>query len=203
MRMEFAEAAFAMLDRAGAAALAAEGPEAAMRALAEGCQAVLGDPAAAARPGALKPGERDYRVAGCFLVTPDARWHMLVGSVGFPPEQRRLMIPLEGGHPGRVWRSRAPLLLANTDEDAGFRQYLRTSRMGSAAYAPMLWRGRFLGQLVVAAQARRTYGEADLAALVAAARIATGAFLAQGGEAWLAAHADPPDAFRVAIEGVA
>lgn len=195
-------AMLAMLGEAGAAAFAAEGPEAALHALALGCHAVLGDRAAAGRPGALREGERDYRVAGCFLLTP-AGYHMLVGNVGFPPDQRRLMIPAEGGHPGRVMRSGQPLLLANTDDDPGFRQYLRTSRMGSACYAPMQWRGRFLGQMVVAAQARWTFGPEDLAALVVAARIATGAFLAQGGEAWLAAHADPPDGFRVRMDGVA
>jgi len=200
--MDGNEPVLAMLGRAGAEALAAEGPEAALHALALGCQAVLGDHEAARRPGALLPGERDYRVAGCFLLTPGG-YHMLVGNVGFPPDQRRLMIPAEGGHPGRVMRSGKPLLLANTDEDTGFRQYLKTSRMGSACYAPMQCRGRFLGQFVVAAQARWTYAEADLAALVVVARIATGAFLAQGGEAWLAANADPPDGFRVPMGGVA
>jgi hypothetical protein len=192
----------AMLAEAGDAALAAEDPEAALRALARGCHAALGDAEAHRRPGALKPGERDYRIAGCFLVTPDERHHMLVGNIGFPPEQARLMIPIEGGHPGRVFRSRQPLLLANTDEDTGFRQYLKTSRMGSSAYAPMLWRGRFLGQVVVAAQARWTYGPADLAALVVAARIASATWIAAGGPGWLATHADPPEAYRVAAEGM-
>jgi hypothetical protein len=192
----------AMLAEAGAEALAAGAPEEAMRALARGCHAALGDRDAHLRPGALKEGERDYRIAGCFLVTPDARHHMLVGNIGFPPEQARLMVPIEGGHPGRVFRNRAPLLLANTDEDAGFRQYLKTSRMGSAAYAPMLWRGRFLGQIVVAAQARWTYRERDLIALVVASRIAAAAWMAAGGPEWLAAHADPPNACRVTVEGV-
>jgi hypothetical protein len=202
MRPGFGAAALAMLDAAGAAALAAQGPEDAMRALTEACRATLGDREAARRPGALKEGERDYAVSGCFLVTPDARWHMLVGSVGFPPDQRRLMIPIEAGHPGRVLREGRPLLLANTDEDQGFRQYLKTSRMGSSAYAPMLWRGAFLGQIVVAAQARWTYGAEDLAALVALSRLAASCWVAQGGPAWLAANADPPDAFRVNPEGV-
>lgn len=194
--------AMTMLAAAGAEALSADGPEAALRALARGCQATLGDHDAHRRPGALKAGERDYRIAGCFLVTPDAGWHMLVGNVGFPPEQARLMIPIEGGHPGRVMRSGQPLLLANTDEDAGFRQYLRTSRMGSSAYAPMWWKGRFIGQIVMAAQARWTYGAADLDALVVASRLAAAVFVAQGGPDWLAANADPPEAYRVTVEGV-
>jgi hypothetical protein len=191
-----------MLAEAGAEAGAAPDPEDALRALARACHAHLGDPAAAQRPGALKEGEREYRVSGCFLVTPDRRWHMLVGNVGFPPEQARLMIPIEGGHPGRVMRSGQPLLLANTDEDTGFRQYLKTSRMGSSAYAPMLWRGAFIGQIVVAAQARWTYRPEDLAALVVASRLAAAVFMAQGGPDWLAAHADPPEAYRVTPEGM-
>jgi len=196
------DAVLAGLAAAGAAANDAAGPEAALHALAGFCQATLGDHEAHRRPGALKDGERDYRISGCFLVTPDARWHMLVGNVGFPPEQRRLMIPIEGGHPGRVMRSGQPLLLANTDEDTQFRQYLKTSRMGSSAYAPMIWQGRFIGQIVMAAQARWTYREQDLAALVLASRLAAACWIAQGGPAWLAANADPPDAWRVTPEGV-
>ena len=194
--------AMRMLGEAGAQALSAGGPEDALRAMAQGCHDALGDHDAHRRPGALRADERDYRVSGCFLLTPDARWHMLVGSVGFPPEQARLMIPAEGGHPGRVMRSGQPLLLSNTDEDTGFRQYLKTSRMGSSAYAPMLWKGRFIGQILVAAQARWTYGEADLAALVAASRLAAALWTAHGGPDWLAAHADPPDAWRVTVDGV-
>jgi hypothetical protein len=194
--------AMKMLGDAGAQALAADGPEDALRALTRFCHDALGDHAAHRRPGALKEGERDYRVSGVFLVTPDAGWHMLVGNTGFPPDQARLMIPIEGGHPGRVMRSGHPLLLANTDEDTGFRQYLKTSRMGSSAYAPMFWRGRFVGQIVMAAQARWTYGPADLDALVVASRLAAAVFVAQGGVDWLAANADPPDAYRVTIEGV-
>jgi hypothetical protein len=198
----FADRMIAGLTEAGAAASAAAGPEAALRALTTFCHATLGDREAQARPGALKPGERDYRVSGCFLVTPDRRWHMLVGHVGFPPEQARLMIPIEGGHPGRVLRSGQPLLLANTDEDQDFRQYLKTSRMGSSAYAPMWWRGDFLGQIVVAAQARWTYRAEDLAALVLTSRLAAACWVAQGGPDWLAANADPPDAYRATMEGV-
>jgi hypothetical protein len=66
----------------------------------------------------------------------------------------------------------------------------------------MIWRGRFIGQIVMAAQARWTYGEADLAALVVASRIAAAVWIAQGGPDWLAANADPPDAYKVKPEGV-
>jgi hypothetical protein len=194
--------AIVMLETAGAAALAAPGPEAAMRALAQGCFDLLGDRDAASRPGALKPGERDYHVAGSFFVTPDRRHHMLVGSIGFPADQQRLMVPIDGGHPGWVFANRSKLLLANTDEHQGFRQYLKTSRMGSTIFAPILWRGEFLGQLIMAAQARGAMRPVDLAVLVACAQIAAGAWIAHGGPEWLAANAAPRDAFRVGREGL-
>lgn len=190
--------ALALIAAAGARAAAAAGPEPALAALVESCAAALGDREAHLRPGALDPGARQFFVAGAFLVTPDAAWHMLVGGSGFPPEQRRLMVPIDAGHPGQVYRARAPLLLANTDEHPAFRQYLRTARMGSAAYAPMLWQGRFLGQIILAAQARGTLGPEDLAVLVALAPLAAAVFVAQGGPAWLEAEYPPADAWRAA-----
>ena len=192
----------AMLERAGAEALDAPGPEEAIHALARGCFETLGDREAHTRPGALKEGERQYFVAGAFFVTPDRRYHMLVGSLGFPPEQRRLMVPIDGGHPGWVYANRSKLLLEDTDQHGTFRQYLKTSRMGSTIFSPITWRGEFHGQLIMAAQARHTMRPVDLAVLVAASRIAAGCWIAGGGPAWLAVNADPPDAFRVDREGI-
>jgi hypothetical protein len=200
--VELMAAGLSMLESAGAEALDAAGPEAAMHALARGCFDLLGDREAHLRDGALKPGERQYFVAGTFFVTPDRRHHMLVGSLGFPPEQRRLMVPIDGGHPGWVYANRSKLILENTDEHGGFRQYLKTSRMGSTIFAPIVWRGDFHGQLIMAAQARRTMRAVDLAILVAASRIAAGCWIAQGGPAWLRENAAPADAFYVDREGM-
>jgi len=202
MNLDDLRPALAMLDRAGAAALDADGPETAIRALARGCYDLLGDREAHHREGALKPGERQFFVAGAFFVTPDRRYHMLVGNVNFPPEQERLMVPIDGGHPGWVYANRATLLLENTDEHGAFRQYLKTSRMGSTIFAPLIWRGEFLGQLIMAAQARYTMRGDDLAVLVAAARIATGAWIAHDGPAWLAAQYPPANGFYVDREGM-
>lgn len=199
---ELMRAGLSMLETAGAEALDAAGPEEAMHALARGCFHLLGDRQAHLREGALKPGERQFFVAGAFFVTPDRQSHMLVGNLGFPPEQRRLMVPIDGGHPGWVHANRSKLLLENTDEHGSFRQYLKTSRMGSTIFAPIMWEGDFHGQLIMAAQARWTMRAVDLAILVAASRIAAGCWIAKGGPAWLAANADPPDAFRVAREGM-
>jgi hypothetical protein len=194
--------ALAMMEQAGQACLEADGPEEAMRVLAQACWDTLGDREAHLRPGALKEGERQFFVAGVFIVTPDERSHMLVGNVGFPKEQERLLVPIDGGHPGQVYATRAKLLLKNTDDHATFKQYLKTARMGSTIFGPMIFKGRFHGQLIMAAQARHTMGEQDLAAIVALSRIAAGAWIAHGGPAWLAANYPPANGFRVDREGL-
>ena len=122
--------ALAMIDKAGEAALNAVGPEEAIHALARAYYDLLGDRKAHLKPNALKPGERQYFISGAFFVTPDKRYHMLVGNVGFPLEQKRLMVPIDGGHPGWVYTNRSKLILKNTDEHGAFRQYLKSSRMG-------------------------------------------------------------------------
>ena len=111
---------------------------------------------------------------------------MLVGNIGFPPEQRRLLIPVDGGHPGRVIASAQPLLLIDTRRHQVFRQYLKTARMGSAVYAPLLWDGVAQGVLIAAAQAGGTMGPDDLAALVALAGVVRDRWLDLQGPAWLA-----------------
>lgn len=194
--------ALAMIDRAGEAALNAPGPEEAIRAIARGYYDILGDREAHLRPGSLKEGERHYFVAGAFFVTPDARYHMLVGNVNFPPEQERLMVPIDGGHPGWVYANRSKLLLENTDEHGTFRQYLKSSRMGSAIFAPIVWRGEFLGQVIMAAQARYTMRQEDLAVLVACSRVAAGVWVAQGGPAWLRENYPPANGFYVDKQGM-
>lgn len=190
------------MEHAGQAALNADSPENAIRVLAQACLDNLGDREAHLRPGALLPGERQYMIAGAFFVTPDEKFHMLVGNIGFPPEQERLMVPIDGGHPGQVYASRTKLILKNTDDHGTFRQYLKSSRMGSTLFAPMIWKNRFLGQLIMAAQARHTMRDEDLAAIVAMSRIATGAWVAHEGQAWLDANYPPRNGFYVGREGL-
>ncbi|MDD9913227.1 MAG: GAF domain-containing protein, partial [Rhodospirillaceae bacterium] len=137
------------------------------------------------RPGSLKDGERHFFVGGVFLVAPDNASHLLVAEWGFPPEQHRLNFPLDTGHPGWTWKNRKPLILENTDEHSDFKQILKTSRMGSAMYAPMLWQGKFLGQIITAAQARNTFSRPDRDRIATMAAIATGLFIAKGGPEWL------------------
>ena len=179
------DAAWAALDRAVLAAGDAPDAERALGHLTAATREVLGDRDAHLRPGALKPGEHQFTVSGVFLVTPDGVHNLLVAEHGFPPEQHRLRIPVDLAHPGWVVEHRRPLILANTDDAPAFRQILKTARMGSAVYAPMLWRGRMLGQIVTASQARHTYGPADLDVLVSFARVAAAVYMAHGGPDFL------------------
>jgi GAF domain-containing protein len=179
------ETAWRALERATRAAGDAPDAESALAHLTAATREILGDREAHLRPGALKPGEHQFTVSGIFLITPDGAHSLLVAEHGFPPEQHRLRIPVDLGHPGWVVEHRRPLILANTDDDPDFRQILKTARMGSALYGPMLWRGRMLGQLVTASQARNTYEPADLEILVCFAHVAAAVFAAHGGPAFL------------------
>lgn len=194
---------FATLAGQAESACASSDPEAMIRALIAPVLEIAGDRDAWQRSGSLKPGERQYYVGGCFVVTPDEAWHMLIGNTGFPAEQRRLMIPVDGGHPARVRETRQALLLANTDEHGDFKQYLKSSRMGSSIYAPMLWQGRFIGQVILAAQARNTFREQDLAMARVLAAHASSLWMALDGPNWLASEYPPADGFKVGQSGFA
>ena len=188
-----------LLEAAGQSAAEQSNPEAALRQLLSPLQETLGERG----PDIVPPdGAAQFFVAGAFMVSPDTSWHMLVANIGFPPEQSRLMIPLAGGHPGRVHASRAPLHLPDTEADGQFRQYLRTARMGSAVYVPMLWESRFLGQIVLAAKARHSLSETDFLTMRAAAPLAAAMWVAKGGDAWLHATYPPSEGFRVPVDGM-
>lgn len=196
-RQSDAAAFSAALGGALQAAVDAADCEAALRELCRAAYSTLGDHTAAMRPGALQDGERDYRVAGVFLITPDRAYNMLVGNVGFPAEQRRLMIPIEWNHPGRVVTTGTPILVADTDAEAGrFRQFLKSSRMGSSIYFPIRVGGVLVGQIVAAAQARGTYDGSDLARLGALAAAAALVWRAHDGSRWLADDYPAADAWR-------
>jgi signal transduction protein with GAF and PtsI domain len=177
--------------------------ESAWRELARFCVAHLGDPQAHTVPGAMAEGQTQYKISGCFVLTPDTQHHMLVGNVGFPAEQARLMIPIDGGHPGWVYTHRQDLLLGDTAQSTtAFKQYLKTSRMGSAMYCPMVSQQQFIGMFVMAAQAKHTLRESDMSVMRLVAHLAVALWHAHGGPAWLAAHHPPENAFRVAAEGL-
>ena len=177
--------ALARLAEATRAANASPDFESALRHLTAGTQEVLGDKEAHLRPGGLRAGERQFTNSGIFLITPDRQYNLLVAEQGFPPEQYRLRIPIDLGHPGQVVHKQRPVVLANTDESPDFRQILTTARMGSAMFGPMVWRGQMLGQILTAAQARHTYSALDLDIFMGFAHVAAAVYIAHGGPEWL------------------
>jgi GAF domain len=177
--------ALARLAEATRAANDASDVENALRHLTAGTQEVLGDKEAHLRPGGLRAGERQFTNSGIFLITPDRQYNLLVAEQGFPPEQYRLRIPIDLGHPGQVVHKQRPVVLANTDESPDFRQILKTARMGSAMFGPMVWRGQMLGQILTAAQARHTYSALDLDIFMGFAHVAAAVYIAHGGPEWL------------------
>lgn len=177
-----------LITRAGWAATQATTPEEAVNQSVRLLWDVLGDRSAHLRPGALDEGQQQFFVGGAFFVTPDRKHQMLVGNIGFPPEQRRLLIPIDGGHPGRVIATAEPLLLMDTRQHPAFKQYLKTARMSSAIYAPLIWDGAARGLIIVAAQAGNTFAAPDLAVLMAVAPVVTANWLRLGGPAWLDAE---------------
>jgi len=176
--------ALATLAEATRAANDAPDVERALKYLTAATQEVLGDKEAHLRPGGLRAGERQFVVSCIFLITADRQHHLLVAEHGFPPEQHRMRIPFDLGHPGWVAQHQRPLVLTNTDEVPDFRQILKTARMGSALFGPMFWRGHMLGQVLTAAQARHTYGPIDLDIFMGFAHAAAAVYMAHGGPAW-------------------
>jgi hypothetical protein len=172
--------------RAARAAADAADAEAALREIVHAALRITGDDSAHERPGSLKPGECHFLISGIFMVSPDKTSHLLIAEWGFPKEQHRLTIPLDIAHPGWVWKNQQPLILENTDDHSDFKQILKTARMGSALYAPMIWQGDFIGQLIAAAQARNTYVPRDLVRLEALAALAAAAYMANDGPRQLA-----------------
>ena len=177
--------ALATLAEATRAANDVPDVESALGHLTAATQGVLGNKEAHLRPGGLRAGERQFVVSGIFLITVDRQHNLLVAEHGFPPEQRRLRIPLDFGPPGWVVQHQRPRIIANTDEAPDFRQILKTSHMGSTLYGPMFWRGEMFGQVVTAAQARSTYSSIDLDLFMGFVHVATAVYMAHGGPGWL------------------
>ena len=176
-------------------AAGAAGIEGALAVLTACAKTSLGDPSAAGREGSLKSGEKNYRVSGVFLIAPDRKYNVLAANQGFPPEQRRLSIPISWNHPGSVVASRRMLLLENTDDHEEFRQFLKTSRMGSSLYMPIMTEAGMIGQLVAAAQARWTYGQKDIAPMASLAAAAALLWEAKDGNSWWQADYPAADAW--------
>ena len=181
----FHQEAIRALSEAGAAASTAVAPEEALWAITQTLPGLLGDREAHRQPGNLQAGEHQQYACGCFMVTPDQQYQVLVAPVNFGPTQRHMQIAIAHGHPGAVVASKQPLLLANTDRHPSFVKILETFRAGSAVFAPLMWGADALGVLICASQARHTFNEADLAVHVAFSHLAAAQWMAHTGPAYL------------------
>ena len=174
--------------RIGAEALACREPEEALWCITRPLPGLLGDPAAALMPNAFRedPPPAIAAAAAIFLRMPDGAHHLVAAPVNFPAKQHHELVDIGLGHPGEVARNHHPLLLRDTALVPSFVKILQSFRAGSSMFAPLMWRGGYLGVLICANAARRTYAESDLLALTGFANLAAAVFVAQGGPCWLA-----------------
>lgn len=172
--------AIAALDEAIAASRAESDPEAAVRHFTTATRAVLGDPDAPARPGALKPGETQFVVSGVFFIAP-TRDHMILFADNFG--QRHARISVTDSRPGHTVQTRTAAVVPNTDEDKIFRQILSSGRVGCSIYVPVMWRQQVIGMFNTAAQARYMFDETDMQVQKLFASAAAASWMALGGPA--------------------
>jgi GAF domain len=175
------------LSRITADACAATGPEEALWCITRNIPALLGDASAASRPGAFRDAGplAATSAAAAFMRTPDGRHHLITAPVNFLPEQHHELVAIELGHPGEIAHGRRPLLLRDTTLHTSFVKILQTFKAGSSMFAPLLWKGDYLGVLICANAARGTFSESDLVMTQAFAHVAAACWIAQGGPAWM------------------
>ena len=173
------------LERVAGDASIAHGAEEALWCVTRTVPSLLGDPAAAARPGALPDGVAPASAATAFMVTPDRKHHLITASVNFRSEQHHELVAITLGHPGVVAATQRGIMLADTSHHESFVKILQTFRAGSAMQVPMLWKDEYLGVLICANAARGAFAEIDFRALHAFANLAAALWMAHDGPGWL------------------
>ena len=178
---DFHERAFAILDKTIEAAWRESDPEEAVRHFTRATQALLGDPDAPNRPGALKPGEKQLVATCVFFIAPSRDHMILFADNGFPAAQRHARISVTDSRPGHTVQTKRAAVVPNTDEDKIFRQIMSSARVGCTVYVPMLWRGEVIGMFNSAAQARYMYDETDMIVQKVYTAAAAAAWMGLGG----------------------
>ncbi|WP_108661014.1 GAF domain-containing protein [Acuticoccus kandeliae] len=121
-----------------------------------------------------------------FMLTPDARHHLIVAPMNFLPEQYHERVDVNLGHPAHVRETCMPLLLRETGNYPTFVKILQTFRAGSAMFAPLMWQGRYLGTLICASSIPATFSENDLAVHETVAAVMSSVWTAHNGADWMA-----------------
>jgi signal transduction protein with GAF and PtsI domain len=173
------------LERVAGDAAIARGAEEALWCVTRTLPSLLGDAAAATRPGGLPDATVPASAATAFMVTPDRKHHLITAPVNFRPEQHHELVAITLGHPGMVAATRRGIMLADTSHHESFVKILQTFRAGSAMQVPMLWQGEYLGVLICANAGRGAFAEVDFRALHAFANLAAALWMAHDGQGWL------------------
>jgi putative methionine-R-sulfoxide reductase with GAF domain len=174
----------AALSEALASSRDAPDPEAAVACFTAATRRVLGDPARLARPDALKLGETQFVVSGCFFIAPSGD-HMILCASNFGT-QNHARVSVTDSRPGHTVQTGVPAVVPNTDVDPIFRQILSSGVVGCSVYVPVKWEGRVIGMFNTASQARYYFDERDLAMQVIFAAAAAATWMAKGGPAYIA-----------------
>jgi hypothetical protein len=159
----------------------AAGAEESLSVITRACMSTLGYRDLPVEEKSLREGEIDQYACGAFFVFPGGDKQILLSPQNYGPDQHYMVIGTDIGHPGWVVKNRQSLLLRNTDEHQSFVRILKTFRGGSVVYSPIEWNGRFLGQIICAAQARNVMDTPDLNLLVSLSGLAGALWVAHGG----------------------
>ena len=172
------------LSRALAESRDAPDPESAVACFTRATRDVLGDVSRLSRQDALKPGETQFVVSGCFFIAPSGD-HMILCASNFG-RQNHARISVTDSRPGNTVQTGIPAVVPNTDVDPIFRKILSSGTVGCSLYVPVFWEGRVIGMFNTAAQARYFFDDRDLAMQVIFAAAASATWMAKGGPAYLA-----------------
>ena len=153
-------------------------PEEGVRHFTTATRALLGDPDAPNQPGALKPGETQFIVSACFFIAP-SRDHMIVFADNFGLGRARISVT--DSRPGHTVQTKEAAVVKNTDEDAIFRQIIKTGRVGCSVYVPVMWAGEVVGMFNTASQARYMFDETDMKVQKLFAACAVAVWMGRGG----------------------
>jgi signal transduction protein with GAF and PtsI domain len=181
----FRENVLLAFDRLAGDAALTPGPQEALWLITRALPSLLGDIDASGRPGNVPKGVSPASACAAFMLTPDAKYHLITAPVNFGPQQYHEKVAVTLGHPGYVAETKRALLLRDTSHHESFVKILQTFRGASAMQVPMLWQNKYLGTLICASSVRNTYDEIDLQAIKAFAGLATSLWIAHGGPAWL------------------
>ena len=120
----------------------------------------------------LKKKEKNQYACGSFILL-NPRKQILIAPQNYARDQKYMLLDTNIGHPGWVIKNKKKLILPNTDKHKSFVRILKTFRAGSAIYAPIISKNKFIGQIICASQARNVMEEIDLSALCILSKLAS------------------------------